>query len=155
MVMNCLIGGVLGGCSNATSQLLRGVTVDAMDTTAILYFTIIPAFVMTPVSSIWFDALGSLQLSRPLQLAVDTTVGAVLLNSLFMIALGALQGEVWESVTAKLASRWFFVDIVAGSNKVWFPAKLVMFYFIPPMYYPMWCNFVSFGWTIILSTLVA
>ena len=76
-----------------------------------------------------------------------------MLNGCFVAALSTLQGCGPAATLAKLCSRWF-VGMCVSSSKVWLPAKVVMFYAIPPPYWLLWCNCVSFAWTIVLATLV-
>ena len=54
-----------------------------------------------------------------------------------------------------LRSRAFWVDMVLGSNKVWLPAKVAMYSLVPPEYWGLWCSCVSFGWGIVLATIVS
>ena len=151
---NCVSAGLLGGAANLTSQLLAaGPAAPPLALAPIAHFALIPALVMTPVSARWFAALARLRLPTPASLLVDGVVGALVLNACFVAALSALQGLGPSATLAKLSSRWF-VGMCVSSNKVWFPAKVVMFYAIPPPYWLLWCNCVSFAWTIVLATLV-
>ena len=159
LLVNALQAGVLGGLSNLTSQWLRGAGwaagggLASVDCAAVCRFALVPALVMTPVSSYWFAALSRLELAKSAQVALDALVGALVLNATFVSALLALEGRGAE-IGATLCSSKFLVNVVLGSNKVWLPAKIVMFCFVPPLYWQAWCSAVSFVWQVMLAAMV-
>lgn len=99
-------------------------------------------------------------------------MSGVVFNGAFVVALNCLFGlkGIWSSevlvtldvlkhwVTTSLRAGttreslwWFTKELVLGSQYVWFPAKLFMFWKLDPAYYGLWCNIVSFCWSILLA----
>ena len=73
----------------------------------------------------------------------------------FASALGLLRGQSLESIVATVSSvDQFWVALVLASNKVWLPAKVFMYGFLPARYWGLWCAVVSFVWGIILAVIV-
>ena len=153
LAMNAVQAGALSAASQLLSQRLKGAA--ALDFAPALQFALISAFVVTPVSTVFFTIVGKFRLRTPASLALDFFVGGPFLNCAFIAALHGLQGQDLAFIFGVLRSRAFWVDMVLGSNKVWLPAKVAMYSLVPPEYWGLWCSCVSFGWGIVLATIVS
>ena len=155
LLVNAFQAALLSASSQLLAQYLGGTAPAAFDYAPAAQFALISAAVVTPVSTFFFACVGKLQLKTPASLALDFFVGGPVLNCAFIAALHLVQGRGTDAVVESLTSKAFWTEMVLGSNKVWLPAKVVMYTVIPVVYWNLWCSVVSFGWGIILATLVA
>lgn len=122
LIVNGLQAAFLSATSQLLSQSLKGTAPANFDYTPTAQFALISAFVVTPVSTVFFNIVGRFQLKTPASLTLDFFVGGPVLNCAFIAALKLLEGGGSDDVVEVLMSRGFWVDMVLGSNKVWLRA---------------------------------
>ena len=150
---NAAQAGLMSFASALASQSLAGIPLDELDYEKPLHFGAVAALVVAPLSLVFFNFVENL--SVPAKLLFDLVVGGPVLNVGFVAALGLLRGQSLESIVATVSSvDQFWVALVLASNKVWLPAKVFMYGFLPARYWGLWCAVVSFVWGIILAVIV-
>ena len=150
---NAAQAGLMSFASALASQSLAGIPLDEVDYEKPLHFGAVAALVVAPLSLVFFNFVENL--SVPAKLLFDLVVGGPVLNVGFVAALGLLRGQSLESIVATVSSvDQFWVALVLASNKVWLPAKVFMYGFLPARYWGLWCAVVSFVWGIILAVIV-
>jgi hypothetical protein len=150
---NAVQAGVMSFASALASQSLAGTPLDAFDYEKPLHFGAVAALVIAPLSLVFFNFVENL--SVPAKLLFDLVVSGPVLNVCFVAALGLLRGQSLDSIVATVSSvDEFWVALVLASNKVWLPAKVVMYSVVPAQYWGLWCVLVSFVWGIILAVII-
>uniref|UniRef100_A0A6U2CIL3 Uncharacterized protein n=1 Tax=Hemiselmis andersenii TaxID=464988 RepID=A0A6U2CIL3_HEMAN len=111
---------------------------------------------ITPIIHVWMGVLNTVVLGTGLKagamrVAIDQTLFAPVLSSIVFSLLGLLEGKTPRQIF-KLLRGTLKTAVIAGW-KLWVPANLINFSFIPPQFQLLFANIVGVLWNIYLSIL--